>query len=282
MEMGMRGTCKADSKGYFRFDKLWLREGDKYYLRCIAVGYVPRIPEYYFPNVKLPYFDEVYKPFTVDEGQIKHIKTNLEKGGSLSGQIFLKVPSGVSVFTDVTLFLLKKKKPTEYFLEDNVERFSVDSIHTDEEGKFKFIDLEPSDDTIMDEYVIELEKSGYHKMQLIKGITIKKGEGNYIDHTVTFLDPPELKGTVKMNGESPRGGYAQLYVLFPSDEDTNFVFSSSFDKSGNYFFYGIPTGKYELLIEVFSSPEKETIEKRIIDITKGHTLVLDFNLGVTE
>jgi hypothetical protein len=273
-------STKTDKKGYFKFEQRQVIAGQEYYIQCSAKGYIPFLPEYYSSEVKSEYFNEIFRVFNLREGQIKHLKISLEKGGILKGTIFKKDASGTSSFKDVTLFLKKKKKPDEYFLEDN-EQFIVESSHTDENGEFIFFDLEPSDDSISDEYVIDLDKSGY-VLPIVRNIKIKKSEETQLDYTVEFANLPVIKGTVRINGELPMKGTARLYSLFPVEEDAIKTFGSELDENGNYFFYGIRPGKYELVIKAYYAWNKKCKDKRIVNIVKGQTNTQNFNLNMEK
>ncbi len=284
VDKGIVKSTQTNSKGYFRYETPPVFPGKRYYIRCTAPGYAQYIPEYYFEAVPPEYFNEIFQPFSLEEGQIKHIRINLEKGGDLKGVLFKKDASGISPFKDVTVFLRKKKKPNEYFLMDtnDKERFRLGYTKTDESGGFIFHELEPSDDSILDEYVIEIDKSGYHYLPLIKDIKIKKGEENYLEFTVNIKNQPDLKGTVKINSKSLMKGTATLYLLFSNaEEQANMVFCD-FGKDGHYFFYGIFPGEYELVITAYYAWNKSIEETSIVEITAGNTKVLDFNLEVKQ
>lgn len=119
VDKGIVKSTQTDDKGYFRFGRPPVFAGKEYFMRCTAPGYAQYIPEYYAEYVKPEYFDEIFRPFRIEEGQIKHIRINLEKGGSLKGVLFKKDSTGISPFKGVTVFLRKKKKPNEYFLKDH-------------------------------------------------------------------------------------------------------------------------------------------------------------------
>ncbi len=283
VDKGIVKSTQTNSKGYFRYETPPVFPGKRYYIRCTALGYAQYIPEYYFHAVKPEYFDEIFQPFLLEEGQIKHIRINLEKGGSLKGVLFVKDALGISPFKGVTIFLRKKKKPNEYFLMDtnDKERFRLGYTKTDELGGFIFHELEPSDDSIQDEYIIELNKFGY-SLSEIKGIKIRKGIENELEYTADLTNPTGLKGNVKINGKIPIRGDALLYAQFPNEEGVYKAIPGDIDENGNYVFCGIPPGVYKLEILAYYSWNKSVEETCIIEITAGNTKVLDFNLEVKQ
>ncbi len=283
VDKGIVKSTQTNSKGYFRYETPPVFPGKRYYIRCTAPGYAQYIPEYYFDAVPPEYFDEIFKPFLLEEGQIKHIRINLEKGGDLKGVLFVKDASGISPFKDVTVFLRKKKKPNEYFLMDtnDNERFRLGYTKTDESGCFIFHELEPSEDSITDEYSIEFDKEGYY-LPFIRGIKIKKGEENHMEYTFDFSDPLELKGKITINGEPATNGELILNSQLLKNSEKKIFINSYLDKNGNYSFNGILPGLYSLYILCFESHEKIVEEKRLIEIEEGKSKVLDMNFEVVK
>lgn len=270
----------TDSKGRFNFENVWVDKDNKYYLNCSKRDYVPLLPKYYSSGVKYEYSNDVYRVFSLAEGQIKHVKINLEKGGTLKGILLKRDTSGISPFKDVTLFLKKQRKPGEYFLED-IEWFIVKTLHTDENGAFLFENLEPSDDSVPDEYVIELDKSGY-VLPVIGNIKIKKGEETRLDYTVEYKHPPVLIGTVKINGKPPVGGSVMVYAEFKDDRMLRMTTEADIDKNGNYQFQGLFPGRYEVEVNAYYTWNKKRTEIRKVEIVIGETQIMNFSFEVEQ
>jgi hypothetical protein len=269
----------TDKKGYFRFDPYQYNPGKEvYHLICTAKGYVPYVPKYYLHAVKTGYENEVFRTFTLQEGQIKHVKINLKKGCQLKGIIYKKELSGETVFKEVQVVLYIKLN-NGFF--DDQKRYLVEITYTDENGGFKFEGLEPSDAPNVNAYIIKLVKDGYW-LSLIENIAVHSNQDNYIDYKVDLTDPTGLKGKINLDGQTLIGGTVQLYSLFGDKDEYLSVIQCEFDESGNYFFKGIKAGNYKLILYAYYAWNQKVVKEVFVEIEKGKTKILDFNLQVEQ
>ncbi|MCP4156935.1 MAG: carboxypeptidase regulatory-like domain-containing protein [bacterium] len=271
----------TDSKGYYKFDNV--SPNSLYHMQFRKKGYVSFLPKYYSDYIKREFFDIIYKTFFVKEGQIKHVRIELEKGGTLEGVISKKQASGITGLEKVTLILVRKKKSGEYFFDDTANEITVMGVKTNENGEFTFEGLEPcDDDPAAGDYSLELIVPGYNSAP-IRGIKIKKYETLNLEHTVDMTVTNGIKGTIKINGEPPNMGGFVLHSLAPDEQGVYRVFTGSLDENGCYYYYGLLPGRYKLAVSLYYSDDnKEILDKKILKIIEGQTQVWNFNFEGEE
>lgn len=148
-------------------------------------------------------------------------------------------------------------------------------------GEFIFHELEPSGDSIQDEYILELDKKGYY-LPSIKGIIIKKGEENLLEYTIDLTKLLELRGKVTINGEPATDGELVLNSQSLKNFGEKIFINCFIDKNGYYSFKGIHPGVYSLSIACFDSYEKILEETRLIEIEEGKSKILDMHFEVEK
>jgi hypothetical protein len=258
---------KTDRNGYFKFDHQIYADG--YYIQCYKKGYIPFLPEYY-RSVKDELFAKIFRVFDLKEGQIKHIRIKLERGGTLKGVLYKKELSGVTIFKNVSMFLGRKKDADEYVFPGHVKELGNIEVKTNEKGEFEMTGLEPSD-----EYFIEFLEIGY-RYPTFRNIKIRKNEVTNIDFTVDFTDQTGIKGVIKINGEIPQIGSVYLKIITNNNSDLLWSCRSYINDIGEYSCFGLLPGKYEMDINLYYSEGKVT-KRLIVEIEQGKTKTLDLN-----
>ena len=293
------GETMTNKKGYFKFDDI--RGNYEYYLLCFKKGYIPFLPEYYRQWIKDEYFEEIYRVFKLDEGQIKHIKIKMEKGGILKARFYKKEASGVSIYKNISFSLERKREPNEVFFID-LDTFFVLSVEIDnigdiaptvfihpnktgefeikgftvevtQPGEYVVYGLEPLYD-----YNITFSEDGY-RIPVIRDISIEKNEVTNIEYTVDLTNKTGIQGGITISGIPPRDGSIALDSLDPDTPDLYWSCRSELDKDGKYSCLGLLPGKYKMEIYVIAqSPPDHDIRKDIIvEIEEGKTKILNLN-----
>jgi hypothetical protein len=217
-------------------------------------------------------FAKIFRVFDLKEGQIKHIRIKLEKGGTLKGVLYKKELSGVSIFKNKSMFLGRKKDADEYVFPEHVKELGNIEVKTNEKGEFEMTGLEPSDD-----YFIEFLEIGY-RYPTFRNIKIRKNEVTNIDFTVDFTDQTGIKGVIKINGEIPEIGSVNMTFLNPKNSDSMWICMSGIDENGGYSCLGLLSGKYEMKINFYYSGGRMT-KKLIVEIEKDQTKTMNFNFS---
>jgi hypothetical protein len=264
----MEWKAKTDKNGYFRFDNQVYARG--YYLQCYKRGYIPFLPEYY-QSVKKELFRKVYQTFNLKEGQIKHVRIKLEKGGTLKGVLYKKDLSGVSVFKNKSMFLGRKRSSDEHLFPEHVTELGNIEVVTNERGEFEIDGLESSD-----EYFIEFLSFGYI-YPTFRNIKIKKNEVTNIDFTVDLSNQTGVKGVIKINGEIPHLGNVTMTPITPGNSNLLWVCLSAINENGEYSCQGLPPGKYRMEILFYYDEDSEMKKELIVIIEQGRTKTINFD-----
>jgi hypothetical protein len=183
----------------------------------------------------------------------------------------------------MTVFLRKKKKSSEYFLMDmdNKEDLYVTDTETNDSGEFTFHQLESSDNSIEDGYIIKLSKSGYYLPRKII-IKVIKGIENQLEYMVDLTKFVELKGRITINGEPATDGELILNSQLLNNSEEKILINTFLDKNGNYSFQGILPGSYSISILCFDSYELILKKTKFIEIEEEKLKVLDMHFEVDK
>jgi hypothetical protein len=260
---------QTDNNGYFRFEIEEIT--GTFYVQCSKYGYISFLPEYYRRNIKQEYVEEVFHLFNLQEGQIKHLKIALEKGGTLTCDFFVKDSSGTSVLKDAGVFLCRLRDLNDNHLVET-NNFNVKYVKLDENGKIRIDGIEPSN-----KYYISLIPNGYYK-QTIENISIVKNETRNISYTLDCTDKATVEGYLTINDQLVYSGSASIKN---PEKDKFGKYSFCTYKLRNEKFYtlkGIPPGKYRLsaggVIKGNIIKDKEIS----IELKAGETKVFNFDL----
>ncbi len=276
---------RTDRNGCFIFKDSYIIPGE-YFLQCYKKDYVPFWPKYYRDCFQEDDFKEVFKVFTLREGEIKHLRLKLEKGGTLKGVFLKKTGEGTSSFKNLEFSFEKRD-----FSQDELSELSLSTIplivmsistspageefingfwvHTTSGGEFTIHGLEPGND-----YYFVIEADGF-KRKVISGISVEKGKTETLQHVIDLTDPTGIQGVIRVEGKPPDLGAVYLY---PRTKDMYLkTCKSNLDDKGRYSCLCLAPGRYDLELIVFYD-EGKSIEKSIIlDIEAGKTKILDFN-----
>jgi hypothetical protein len=260
----------TDKKGHFRID---LETGpfSQYYVHCSKDGYIPFLPEYYRKNIKREYTEEVFRLFTLDEGQIKHLKIELSRGGSLSATFYVKEDSNTIPLKNAGVFIRRVKKSNDNIFNDT-KHFDIDYVEVDVNGKVKYEGLEASED-----YYIKLSPDGFWS-QTIENISIENNITKTIEYTIDFSGKATVKGTFTVNGKPVFDGSVSLTTLEKDKFDSyNFCVFPLKDKI-NYYLKAIPPGKYRMDFSGTTTGNIYREKEMIIELKAGENRVIDFDL----
>ncbi len=282
-----RLQVQTDRNGCFIFDDRYIFPGE-YFLQCYSKGYVPFLPDYYRRCLSGDDFKASFKVFNIKEGEIKHIRLKLEKGGTLKGVFLKKTQEGTSNFKNL-LFDLDKRN----FSRDEVAKVTMCKtslsvlslfanrprkkyedgffVHITQDGEFTISGLEPGSD-----YYLIFRPNGYWQTELT-GIVVEKGKTNTLHHTIDLTTPSGIHGTIKAEGRVPDSGTVYLYPLDSSKYEFYKFCRSDLDGEGKYSCLGLPPGKYDLELFVDYNKGKVTKKSIVVGIEAGKTKTLDFN-----
>jgi hypothetical protein len=228
---------KTDESGYFRFEIEDI--AGTFYVQCNKAGYVPFLPDYYRKNIKPEYIEEVFRLFNLKEGQIKHLKIELERGGTLTGKFYVKDSSGTYVLTNSGVFLNRLRDVDDTHLRDTkIFEILYNDVHNN--GEMIINGLEPSDN-----YYMKIISDGYYS-QTIEDISIVKNEANNISFTLDCIGKASVKGFLTINGEMVYSG--SVNIANPEkDKFGRYNFCAYPLKNEKFFtLNAIPPGKYRL------------------------------------
>ncbi len=259
----LRGTTSTDEKGFFSLN---VSRPCQYYLRINKEGYIPFLPNYYYGNLKEELFEKRAKIFRLEEGQIKFIQFDLEKGGAISGTLQGRSESGiVSVNSEILLY---KMSLDENFFEKEFFYY-IDKSRL-KNGKFLFDGLEPAED-----YTLIIYFGNGYPRKVFEKISIKKGVVYNFDQIFDLTDITGIHGTITINGIPPLNGI----ITMEKEEDnifSNICRYSLNEKDGNYSCKGLSPGKYLLEVSV-QGQDGIQLEKTVtIEIKQEVNILLDF------
>ncbi len=278
---------QTDRNGCFIFDDRYILPGE-YYVQCYSKGYVPFLPDYYQACLSEEKFRELSRVFVIKEGEIKHIRLKLEKGGTLKGVFLKKTKEGTSNFKNL-LFLLEKGNFTQDELKglsfckkgapvlslsaDDACEGSKDGLffQVSSSGEFTIQGLEAGDD-----YFFVFNPDGYRQTEL-DGVAVEKGKIKVVDHTIDLTDPTGIQGVIRVGGRIPESG---TVYLFPEDMSEYKRFTeckSEMDPEGRYSCLCLDPGLYNM--KIYITNKGEMAKKRmVVEIEAGITkqLNLDF------
>ncbi len=265
-------TYTTKKNGKFRFN-IKPRKGVFYYIQCQKISYISLVPRYYFEYSKKESFRDMVKGFSVNEGQVKFIEIEMEKGGALEGVIYGVDWKGESPLSLVGGLLILKTNPNADFLCD-ASRYVIGHIETDKNGYFYIDGLETND-----KYYLALQPVG-HFVSDIKGASVIKGEKKRAEYRVDMTDQTGIEGYVKVEGQPMRACSVFLTQVNPSNPDL--VIRQFYIKTGEdgFFFYrGMPTGTYWVSIRGFDINQKyysrDKLEVVQVELNKVKKIILN-------
>ncbi len=276
---------RTDRNGCFIFKDSYIIPGE-YFLQCYKKDYVPFLPDYYRKCLLDDSLKELFKVFTIKEGEIKHIRLKLEKGGTLKGVFLKKTGEGTSNFKNLVFHLEKRG-----FSQEEISKISacdihmtaltsspetagegyVDGffVHITAGGEFTIHGLEPGND-----YYFLVKADGYRR-KVFSGISIEKGKEETIQPVIDLTDPTGIQGVIQVGGKPPDSGTVYLYPRAENMYQKSC--KSILDNQGRYSCLCLDPGRYKLKLYVYWN-DGELIKKSIIlDIEAGKTKILDFN-----
>jgi uncharacterized surface anchored protein len=234
----------TDKNGRFVFDQL---KNNRYFLMCEHEDYLLSIPEKKLSMINLP---SIIDMFDLQQGQIKHLEIQLQKGGKIKGRVLIKDENGVSGVKNVSINLENKQVRNQ--------RYPLNPA-ADSNGNFLIGSLIPDDN-----YRIEISiHEGFPDFET--DLSVKKGETTYIEHIFDATDNTGVFGTVILDGKPHDDCGVRLYSL--SVEKT--IAEIDTDDNGKYVMKNIPVGKYFIKFS-YLDENKNFIQKEIeIEIKKG-------------
>ena len=194
---------------------------------------------------------ELVEVLRIDEGEIRHLDIQMERGGQLLAKIFKKDENGISPYTDFSAQIGYSPGDSSDYI------FTLSGIR--EGGEFFADGLAVSDRYSLS--VIETESAGYPEFET--NFEIKKGETTIIEHTFDFTDNTGVTGVIYMDDEPVSSGGLSLI-----NSSGNTVARARVSPANKYTFKNIEPGPYTLFF-VFIKDEKKYSSNIGIIIEKG-------------
>jgi len=242
----------TDKNGRFVFDQL---KNDRYFVMGEHEDYLLSVPE---RKLALRDLSSIVDLFDLQQGQIKHLEIQLQKGGKIKGRVLLKDENGVS-----------GAKLALVYLENKQVRNQRDPLNSevDSNGNFLFGSLIP-DNNYRIEIVLPWEFPNFET-----DLSVKKGGTTYIEHTFDATDNTGAFGTVTINGNPHDDCGVRLYSL--SAEKT--IARTDTDDNGKYVMKNVPLGTYFIKFS-FLDDNKNFQQKEIkIEIKKNEMKQIDID-----
>lgn len=187
----------------------------------------------------------IYEKCFLERGKNLFLEKKLKYGGSIEGRIY-EVQSGFPIKADDV-----------YHLE--VERQVPPFCEIDKNGNFR-IDQLPTGVCTM---IVMVKGFG---MREIKNIEIKENESTEVDIAFDLSSPTKITGKITCTDSGITFDNLPVYLR---DEKLNTATYT--DEEGNYVFYDVLPGDYEVFITGVNENEIE-IEKKYIDFEKKTTV----------
>ncbi|MCP4156657.1 MAG: carboxypeptidase regulatory-like domain-containing protein [bacterium] len=268
----------TDNKGRFRFQlgSFFARDSRMFRIQCHKDGYVRFLPEIYRSIVKKEYRETLYRAFSLKEGEIKHLKIKMEKGGALKGTLHVKDVDGLKPYKGNGYLLLKHT--THQFILDK-EKLSlptrdtlwVSRIVTDENGNFALDGLIPSTS-----YMIRFTHNSYKRMPL-EMIQIKKNETNNYSYTLDITDKSGIKGVASIDNHTLHAGTVRAKKKVESGSPGDYCICAV-GEDGNYSCLGLSPGEYQITVSATSKDLKMFRKTLDVVVESGKTKELDIEL----
>ena len=269
VRLGQRDTL-TDKKGYFKF-KINPKLTVFYFIECSKRGYVSFPPIYYLEYGKNEYYADLLQMFRVQEGEVKHLRVELEKGGTLKGTFYKKDLSGISPFSHASGLLIRESVPDMERLRDE-GYFIVAHVEADENGKFVIEGIEP-----FDQYSITIFPFVYISQE-IENIVVRKNQVEEIEYTFDMTDQTGIEGIVTVNGKSPLSGQISIIGLSEGPARTFGAGTTFIRDGGKYSYKGLPPGKYRLIIGGTEVNRNSFRKELYIELVQNETKVLNINI----
>ncbi len=268
----------TDKKGRFRFElgSFFAQGFRKFRIQCHKEGYVEFLPKIYRSIVKKEYKEALYKAFSLKEGEIKHLKIKMEKGGALKGTLYVKDVDGLKPYKGDGDLLLKHA--THQFILDR-EKLSLPpqdslwicSIEPDENGNFALDGLIPSTS-----YMIRFTHNSYKRMPL-EMIQIKKNETNNYSYTLDITDKSGIKGVASIDNHTLHAGTVREKKKVESGSPGDYCICAV-GEDGNYSCLGLSPGEYQITVSATSKDLKMFRKTLDVVVESGKTKELDIEL----
>jgi hypothetical protein len=269
VRLGQRDTL-TDKRGYFKF-KINPKLTVFYFIECSKRGYVSFPPIYYLEYGKDEYYADLLQMFQVQEGEIKHLRVELEKGGTLKGTFYKKDLSGISPFSHASGLLIRESVPDMERLRDE-RSFIIFHIEADENGKFMIEGIEP-----FDQYSIRIFPRVYVSQE-IENIVVRKNQVEEIEYTFDMTDQTGIEGSVKVNGQPPQLGHIYILNLTQESLKTFGGATTRIENDGHFVYKGMPPGKYRLTASGFDKDRNRFSGEYFVEISANQTKVININL----
>jgi len=240
---------ESSKEGTFSFElKNLVKPNVGYYIQCKKDGYISLIPEYYFTYGKKEVYAEMLQVFQMEEGQVKHLKVRLSKGGILKGKFLKKDSSGITPLEYVAASLYRKTNPNERYLKEEKSGYKIAQMEVDEKGEFEIKGIEP-----FGNYNILISQNGYVS-HIIEGIVIVLNNVSTIKETVDVSNQTGIHGSIRIKNVNPDSG---IVFLIRDNPDKNLSYKdlcqSFVDKDGYYSCRGLNPGVYRLKFRVYKN-----------------------------
>lgn len=269
VRLGQRDTL-TDKKGFFKFEinpKLTVF----YFVECSKNGYISFPPNYYLEYGKNEYYAELLQMFQVQEGQIKHLRIGMEKGGTLKGTFYKKDLSGISPFSFASGLLTRESVPgKERFRDDGY--FIIAHVEADAHGKFIIEGIEP-----FDQYSITIFP-GVYIPQEIENVVVRKNQIEEIEYTFDMTDQTGIEGTVTISEQPPQLGHIYILNLTQESIETFGGATTRINDDGHFSYKGMPPGKYQLTASGFDKDNNKFLKEYIVEISANQTKTINMNL----
>ena len=265
MEDEMAETS-TDAGGSFSFD---VENPGQYFVRCEKKDYIPFPSALFYNYLQRDLVQGYAKVFDREEGQNKHMRIELEKGGSIDVSLSKKINSEISPISSwITVYL--NKSPCKHFM--SREKYVIGTFIL-ESGGLRFSGLIPSE-----HYCMRFRAGNGYPDNLFKNITVKKNQTTMFHKVMELADHTGFEGTISINGKTPASGYvsAGSNFLLPDGSSVLCMYTLP-ENDGHYFCKSLTPGKYNVRVWACDSDGAKLSKSTTVDI-KDHVLIrLDFS-----
>lgn len=242
-----------------RFTQL-LHHNGAYLVYCQMDGYIMFNPDNYsyMDSQGLPMKDKV---FDVAEGEVKFLRIELERGGTIRGTF--KVNYGGKILPlklEANLYTKLPGTGGKTSLDENV----ID-LHIDASGYGEASNIKAGDN-----YCVWLDIDDGYPLTMIDNVVISENEITDISRTIDIYLENGVSGRVSLNGHIPKEGAVYLDKEESKKNSPNvrgyFILKKN---SRDFRFVGFPPGKYKISASVTGKFGDRVLIEDFVEIKPG-------------
>ncbi len=257
----------SDINGRFVFDseKIDLLTSSNF-INLIQCTHEEYVNLYFGILEKLTFNDRenLINSFILKEGEIKHLKIKLTKGGRVEG--ILKYNDG----TDI-----KPLANHIFSLNRNVNGHAIKyaEIKTDDNGNY-YKSAIPTGD----EYYLSLFLNGY-TMKKSSQFSMLSGGVKRVDHIIDLSNKTGIRGNITIAGNVPNNGINVTLSKIDNIDECDNCFCNFHSKLSEYYCYNLQPGEYKISVSAINELE---IYKRNFTFEIKPNQTIEYNIDFLE